>query len=177
MSRAASLSASGCSIWSTKRASACSTPTRNARPNGPSRGRRYSGTSLPIAAMMASVIAGRTGLRGAASVGGSGSCMCAEATASSPNYKFPPATRTRDPQRRETPAPSLKVMSRSARIAYLGAVIVPFLAFLAAIVLLWNQIVGWHDLVLLVVMYLLAGFGITVGYHRMLTHRAFHTST
>ena len=67
-------------------------------------------------------------------------------------------------------------MSRSAQIANLGAVIVPFLAFLAAIVLLWNKIVGWHDLALLVVMYMVAGFGITVGFHRMLTHRSFQTS-
>ena len=67
-------------------------------------------------------------------------------------------------------------MSRSARIANLGAVIVPFLAFIAAIVLLWNKIVGWDDLALLAGMYLVAGFGITVGFHRMLTHRSFQTS-
>jgi stearoyl-CoA desaturase (delta-9 desaturase) len=55
-------------------------------------------------------------------------------------------------------------------------VILPFVAFLAAIVLLWNRIVGWHDLVLLLVFYVATGLGITVGFHRMLTHRSFQTS-
>jgi stearoyl-CoA desaturase (delta-9 desaturase) len=58
----------------------------------------------------------------------------------------------------------------------MGAVIVPFLTFIAAIILLWNNIVGWNDLAILVVMYSLTAAGITIGYHRMLTHRAFQTS-
>jgi stearoyl-CoA desaturase (delta-9 desaturase) len=67
-------------------------------------------------------------------------------------------------------------MTRTARIANVGAVVVPFVAFVAAVVLLWNEIVAWHDLVVLAVMYLLTGFGVTVGFHRMLTHRSFRTS-
>ena len=67
-------------------------------------------------------------------------------------------------------------MTRAAKISNVGAVIVPFLAFLAAIVLLWNSVVGPSDLVVLAVMYLLTGFGVTIGFHRMLTHRAFQTS-
>ena len=67
-------------------------------------------------------------------------------------------------------------MTKAQRYTNLGAVIVPFIAFLAAIVLLWNDFVGWHDLLLLAVMYILTGFGITIGFHRMLTHRAFQTS-
>jgi stearoyl-CoA desaturase (delta-9 desaturase) len=55
-----------------------------------------------------------------------------------------------------------------------GAV-VPFLAFVAAIVLLWNRVVDWSDLAVLAVMYFLAGFGVTVGFHRLLTHRSFQT--
>ena len=42
--------------------------------------------------------------------------------------------------------------------------------------LLRNRIVGWHDLALLSMLYVLTGLGITVGFHRMLTHRAFQTS-
>jgi stearoyl-CoA desaturase (delta-9 desaturase) len=68
-------------------------------------------------------------------------------------------------------------MTRAQRYTNLGAVIVPFLAFIAAVVLLWNRIVGWHDLLLLLVLYVATGLGITVGFHRMLTHRAFQTST
>jgi stearoyl-CoA desaturase (delta-9 desaturase) len=67
-------------------------------------------------------------------------------------------------------------MSRAQRNTNLAAVVLPLLAFIAAVVLLWNRIVGWHDLVLLAVMYVLTGLGITVGFHRMLTHRSFQTS-
>src|SRR4051812_42901574 len=42
-------------------------------------------------------------------------------------------------------------------------------------VLLWGSFFHPHDLVLLVVGYLLTGIGITVGYHRLFTHRAFQT--
>jgi stearoyl-CoA desaturase (delta-9 desaturase) len=66
-------------------------------------------------------------------------------------------------------------MSRAQRITNLLAVVVPFLAFVAAIVLLWNRAVGWTDLAILAAMYLLTATGVTVGFHRMLTHRAFQT--
>jgi stearoyl-CoA desaturase (delta-9 desaturase) len=77
---------------------------------------------------------------------------------------------------RPVSVPSLQHMTRTAKIANLGAVIVPFIAFVAAVTLLWNRIVGWHDLVALAVMYPLTGFGVTIGFHRMLTHRSFQTS-
>jgi stearoyl-CoA desaturase (delta-9 desaturase) len=67
-------------------------------------------------------------------------------------------------------------MSKAQRSVNLAAVVLPLLAFLAAIVLLWNRLVGWHDLLLLGVLYVATGFGITVGFHRMLTHRSFQTS-
>jgi stearoyl-CoA desaturase (delta-9 desaturase) len=55
----------------------------------------------------------------------------------------------------------------------LAAVILPFVATLAAIPLLWNRLVGWNDIAIFGVMYVASAIGITVGYHRMLTHRAF----
>ena len=55
----------------------------------------------------------------------------------------------------------------------LALTIIPFAGFLAAVVLLWNLAVNWTDLILLAVLYVLCGFGITVGFHRMLTHQAF----
>jgi stearoyl-CoA desaturase (Delta-9 desaturase) len=67
-------------------------------------------------------------------------------------------------------------MSRTARVANLLTVVVPPLLIVAAIVVFWNRVVGVHDLALLVAMYLLTGLGITVGFHRMLTHRSFRTS-
>jgi stearoyl-CoA desaturase (Delta-9 desaturase) len=66
-------------------------------------------------------------------------------------------------------------MTRAARLANLGAVVVPFLATLAAIVLFWNRVVSVTDLAILAAMYLLTATGITVGYHRLLTHRSFRT--
>jgi stearoyl-CoA desaturase (Delta-9 desaturase) len=59
------------------------------------------------------------------------------------------------------------------KIIMLGLTVIPFLGFIAAITLLWNTFVGWTDLLMLVVLYVLCGFGITIGFHRMLTHRAF----
>jgi stearoyl-CoA desaturase (delta-9 desaturase) len=64
-------------------------------------------------------------------------------------------------------------VTRASKIVNLGALVVPFLATLAAIVLLWGRLVSWHDLALLAVMYVLTAAGITVGFHRMLTHRSF----
>ena len=55
----------------------------------------------------------------------------------------------------------------------LVVVIVPLLATVLAIGLLWKRAVGWSDLVLLVTMYSLVALGVTVGFHRMLTHRSF----
>jgi len=66
-------------------------------------------------------------------------------------------------------------MSRTARNVNLVGVVVPFVAFLGALVLLWNRAVGPLDLAILAGMYLLSGIGVTVGFHRLLTHRAFET--
>jgi stearoyl-CoA desaturase (Delta-9 desaturase) len=66
-------------------------------------------------------------------------------------------------------------MTRPEKIANLGAAIVPFLATIAAIPLLWNSLVSTTDLLILAVMYVLTAGGITVGYHRLLTHRSFQT--
>lgn len=52
-------------------------------------------------------------------------------------------------------------------------VIVPLLGTALAIGLFWERQVHLPDLVLLATMYTLTAFGITIGYHRMLTHRSF----
>ena len=66
-------------------------------------------------------------------------------------------------------------MTRAHKISNLIGAIVPFVAFIVAIVLLWNEYVGWSDLAVLAIMYVIAGLGVTVGYHRLLTHRSFQT--
>jgi stearoyl-CoA desaturase (delta-9 desaturase) len=52
-------------------------------------------------------------------------------------------------------------------------VLIPFVATAYAIWLLWERAVSLRDLVLLIGMYLPVSLGVTVGYHRMLTHRSF----
>ncbi|GAA3220680.1 acyl-CoA desaturase [Pseudonocardia petroleophila] len=49
----------------------------------------------------------------------------------------------------------------------------PMLALVAAVPLAWGWGVGWHDLALLAGFYTLAVLGITVGFHRHFTHKAF----
>ena len=66
-------------------------------------------------------------------------------------------------------------MTRLQRNLNIGAVLVPFLAFLAAIPLLWNSYVGWTQLGVLLGFYLATAFSITVGFHRLFPHRAFET--
>ena len=55
-------------------------------------------------------------------------------------------------------------------------VIVPFLALLAAVPVLWGWGIGWTDVILALVFYYLSGMGVTVGYHRYFTHGAFRAS-
>ena len=66
-------------------------------------------------------------------------------------------------------------MSRTERNANLAGVVVPFAGILVAIVLLWNRAVDATDLAIFLAMYLLTATGVTIGYHRLLTHRAFQT--
>jgi stearoyl-CoA desaturase (delta-9 desaturase) len=66
-------------------------------------------------------------------------------------------------------------VTRAERTANLIGVVLPVLGVLVAIGLLWNRAVDWIDLGILAGMYLLSALGITVGFHRLLTHRAFQT--
>lgn len=58
-------------------------------------------------------------------------------------------------------------------LATLAAVSLPFVALVVAIVLLWGVAFSWVYLALMVGMYLVSAVGITVGYHRLFTHRSF----
>jgi stearoyl-CoA desaturase (delta-9 desaturase) len=77
-----------------------------------------------------------------------------------------------------SPNPETK-MTRSARgaraeqavlLVLIGA---PLLAVLAAVPIGWGWGLGWHDIVIALVMYAISGHGITVGFHRYFTHGAF----
>jgi stearoyl-CoA desaturase (Delta-9 desaturase) len=67
-------------------------------------------------------------------------------------------------------------VTRAHKIANLIGVPLPLVGLIAAIVLLWDRAVGPLELGLLVGLYLLTALGVTLGYHRMFTHRAFESS-
>ena len=66
-------------------------------------------------------------------------------------------------------------MTRTERNVNIAGVLIPFLAVIAAGFLAWGHALHAWDLVIFAVCYLLTGLGITVGFHRLLTHRAFET--
>jgi stearoyl-CoA desaturase (Delta-9 desaturase) len=62
------------------------------------------------------------------------------------------------------------------RIGNLVGVFVPIGGFVVAVTLLWGSAVGATDLIILAVGYAISMGGVTVGWHRLLTHGAFRTS-
>jgi stearoyl-CoA desaturase (delta-9 desaturase) len=76
------------------------------------------------------------------------------------------------------PFPAQDAAERTAsgrvQIAVTVAIVAgPFAGLAAAVWLAWGHGVGPTDLVLALVFYLITGLGVTVGYHRLLTHRSF----
>src|ERR1700755_1697885 len=39
----------------------------------------------------------------------------------------------------------------------------------------WSELLGWSDIIVFAVMYVFTGLGVTVGFHRLFTHRSFKT--
>jgi stearoyl-CoA desaturase (delta-9 desaturase) len=66
-------------------------------------------------------------------------------------------------------------MTRGHQVLNLTGVFLPLVGVLVAIVLLWDTAVGWTSLALLAVMYVVSVMGVTLGFHRLLTHRSFAT--
>ncbi len=62
---------------------------------------------------------------------------------------------------------------RVARILVFG---LPPAALVAAGWLTWGGALHWQDLLVLAITYTLSGLGITVGFHRLFTHRSFKTT-
>jgi stearoyl-CoA desaturase (delta-9 desaturase) len=88
----------------------------------------------------------------------------------------PPAAPARppaDPTPQVPPASPNLAGTIVARAFTALLVIGPAVALAFAIPLLWGRVVHLHDIVLFVIFYLVSGFGVTVGYHRLFTHRGF----
>jgi stearoyl-CoA desaturase (Delta-9 desaturase) len=62
------------------------------------------------------------------------------------------------------------------RLITLLLVVLPFLSLFAAVVFLWGWGFHWAELGLFLGMYLFTAVGITVGFHRLFTHRSFETN-
>jgi stearoyl-CoA desaturase (delta-9 desaturase) len=56
------------------------------------------------------------------------------------------------------------------------ASLLPLLGVLGAMVLLWDTYFHPYDLIAFLVLYLIAGLGLSTGYHRLLAHRSFTAS-
>ena len=77
------------------------------------------------------------------------------------------------PTPEEIQAPVLESLDRAVTALITG---VPPLLLALAGLQLWNRELRWRDVVIFVVMYVPVGLGVTVGFHRLLTHRSFMTS-
>jgi stearoyl-CoA desaturase (Delta-9 desaturase) len=63
--------------------------------------------------------------------------------------------------------------SRMRQVILVFFVVGPILATFYAMYRLWNDMIGWTELGLFFALYIATGLGITVGFHRLLTHRSF----
>ena len=66
-------------------------------------------------------------------------------------------------------------MTSAHRCSTSPASSLPFVGFARGVVLLWDTLVDWSALAVMAVMYVLTGSGVTLGFHRLLTHRSFQT--
>jgi stearoyl-CoA desaturase (Delta-9 desaturase) len=53
--------------------------------------------------------------------------------------------------------------------------VLPILALGLVAWQVWSELLGWSDLIVFAIMYVSTGLGITVGFHRLFTHRSFKT--
>ena len=68
---------------------------------------------------------------------------------------------------------STKPASITTKVILQLLVWVPLLCTVYAIISLWGRMISGLDLAILLIGYTLCALGITVGYHRMLTHKGF----
>lgn len=75
-----------------------------------------------------------------------------------------------------TPATAVPVHANLAnRIINLFAILTPFAALIVAVVLLWGRGVDLLYMLIFAGMYIGTALGVTVGFHRLFTHRSFET--
>lgn len=72
--------------------------------------------------------------------------------------------------------PAARPVPLRRRIALVAAIAMPLAASVMVMVALWGLGFHWVELALLAAMYVLTVLGITVGFHRLFTHRSFETN-
>ncbi|MBX6389010.1 MAG: acyl-CoA desaturase [Frankia sp.] len=75
-----------------------------------------------------------------------------------------------------TRAPRSMIKARAEQVLLGIIIVIPLAAVAAAVPLLWERWITWHDVVIGVACYLITGHGVTIGFHRYFTHRGFKTS-
>jgi stearoyl-CoA desaturase (Delta-9 desaturase) len=85
-----------------------------------------------------------------------------------------PTARTRAYVPPTTPPTTASV--RLSRVVTALLVAGPAVVLAIAVPLLWHRAINLTDIVLAAVFYVVTGFGVTVGYHRLFTHRSFRSA-
>ncbi len=103
--------------------------------------------------------------------------MSLDALAQRPRPLAPEAVQAALATSAETPAGAMPYSTTPGgvlqRVAVAALVLVPLAAGFLALAELWSHGISWFDVSLAVVMYVITGFGVSIGYHRMLTHGSF----
>src|SRR5918992_5213293 len=78
----------------------------------------------------------------------------------------------------ESPSPGLDDVEPCAhetrdRIITGTVTVLPVFCLLIVAWQVWGDWLGWNDIFVFLIMYLLTAIGITVGFHRLFTHRSF----
>jgi stearoyl-CoA desaturase (delta-9 desaturase) len=70
---------------------------------------------------------------------------------------------------------ALSPVERRLRLVNMGAVVVPFAGLALAMILAWGAAFNWTQFAIFISMSYATAIGITVGYHRLFTHKSFTT--
>src|SRR6201999_1119610 len=92
------------------------------------------------------------------------------------SHVLPDAVAGRADARPETPETVPIVNETSERIVRTWVIALPPAALVCAGWLAWGGTLHWQDLLVLAITYTLSGLGVTVGFHRLFTHRSFKTT-
>jgi stearoyl-CoA desaturase (delta-9 desaturase) len=77
--------------------------------------------------------------------------------------------------RADGPRAAFEVGSTADKLANILVITVPLILLGVFAAQVWNEVLDWRDLLILAITYWGYGAGITVGFHRLFTHRSFKT--